>query len=421
MPYHDPVTTQATFTSTGNSVGAFGDKFRQAREAKGISLDDVSSVTKISTRMLQAIEQEHFDQLPGGVFNKGFIRAYAKHLGLNDEDAVTSYLACLRQAQVDAQQQIWQPQSTPPPAASRPWVAKGSQPKESQPEKRQLEKSQPQPYAKPAMTGHLRIQLEDDQVEDELPGLQLPRAEHVRPPRRDYIERRESNIPWNIVAAVALVIFLLAFLWIRHSHSARTEAASTPIAPAPASAASNPASPNPTLPSQPARGSSTPSATQPSTTATKAPANAATNSQPNSPPTNQPATNSTANKQPAKTANPNTDNATGIDVTIRTFPSTKPAKPVASFTLVIRAAENSWVSITADGQSVAHENLIAPAATSVHATREIVARIGNAAGVTFLWNGQEIPAQGAESEVKTFVFDSTGMREVPNQPPAQSH
>src|SRR6266567_407477 len=56
-----------------------------------------------------SIEQEHFDQLPGGVFNKGFIRAYAKHLGLNDEEAVTDYLACLRQAQIDAHE-VWEPQ-----------------------------------------------------------------------------------------------------------------------------------------------------------------------------------------------------------------------------------------------------------------------------------------------------------------------
>src|SRR5215467_7858226 len=83
-------------------MGHFGDKFRKAREKKELSLDDVSNVTKISSRMLQAIEEEHFDQLPGGVFNKGFIRAYAKHLGLNDEEAVTDYLHCLREAQIGA-------------------------------------------------------------------------------------------------------------------------------------------------------------------------------------------------------------------------------------------------------------------------------------------------------------------------------
>jgi hypothetical protein len=93
------------------------------------------------------------------------------------------------------------------------------------------------------------------------------------------------------------------------------------------------------------------------------------------------------------------------------------AATASPLTLVIRATENSWVSITADGQPAGHETLIAPAHTSVRASREIVARIGNAAGVSFLLNGKEIPAQGAEAEVKTFIFDGTGMRVVPNQPP----
>ena len=89
-------------------MGQFGDKFRKAREAKELTLDDVSNVTKIGPRMLQAIEEENFDRLPGGVFNKGFIRAYAKHLGLDPEVAITEYLDCLRQAQVVAQQ-AWDP------------------------------------------------------------------------------------------------------------------------------------------------------------------------------------------------------------------------------------------------------------------------------------------------------------------------
>src|ERR1700737_2322949 len=63
--------------------------------------------------MLKAIEAEHFDQLPGGVFNKGFVRAYAKHLGFNDEEAITEYLAVLREAQIGAQTAEWQPGPRP--------------------------------------------------------------------------------------------------------------------------------------------------------------------------------------------------------------------------------------------------------------------------------------------------------------------
>jgi hypothetical protein len=85
-------------------------------------------------------------------------------------------------------------------------------------------------------------------------------------------------------------------------------------------------------------------------------------------------------------------------------------------TVVIRASENSWISVLADGQVVSEETLIAPAHTSVRARREIVVKAGNAAGVSFLWNGKEVPAQGAEAEVKTFVFDVAGMRVMPPAP-----
>src|SRR5882757_9612188 len=84
----------------GEALGEFGEKFRKEREKKNFSLDDVAGVTKIGVRMLRAIEEEDFDRLPGGVFNKGFIRTFAKHLGMNDEKAVADYLACMRKTQL---------------------------------------------------------------------------------------------------------------------------------------------------------------------------------------------------------------------------------------------------------------------------------------------------------------------------------
>ena len=90
--------------------------------------------------------------------------------------------------------------------------------------------------------------------------------------------------------------------------------------------------------------------------------------------------------------------------------------------MLIRADETSWVSITADGKPVAHETLIAPAHTSVRATGEVVVKAGNAAGISFELNGKEIPAQGNEGEVKTYVFDASGFRVLPQpQSPAAVH
>jgi cytoskeletal protein RodZ len=73
-------------------VASFGERLKRERENRRISLEDVSLSTKIGTRLLQALEEEKFDQLPGGIFNKGFVRAYARHLGLDENQAVADYL-----------------------------------------------------------------------------------------------------------------------------------------------------------------------------------------------------------------------------------------------------------------------------------------------------------------------------------------
>ena len=72
---------------------SFGAKLKQQREQSGITLEDISSSTTSGTRMLHALEEDHFEQLPGGIFNKGFIRAYARCVGLDEDQAVADYLA----------------------------------------------------------------------------------------------------------------------------------------------------------------------------------------------------------------------------------------------------------------------------------------------------------------------------------------
>jgi cytoskeleton protein RodZ len=69
----------------------FGANFRKAREAKGLPLEKIAAETRISTRFLTAIENEAFQSLPGGIFNRGFIRAYADYLGLDSNQAVADY------------------------------------------------------------------------------------------------------------------------------------------------------------------------------------------------------------------------------------------------------------------------------------------------------------------------------------------
>jgi cytoskeletal protein RodZ len=71
---------------------SFGEKLKQEREKRKISLDEISGTTKIGTRMLQALEEDKFDQLPGGIFNKGFVRSYSRCIGLDEDQTVAEYL-----------------------------------------------------------------------------------------------------------------------------------------------------------------------------------------------------------------------------------------------------------------------------------------------------------------------------------------
>lgn len=79
----------------------FGEKMRREREMRGVSLEEISSSTKIGTRSLKALEEEDFEKLPGGIFNKGFVRAYAHFLGLDEEQAVTDFEAAWRDYEAD--------------------------------------------------------------------------------------------------------------------------------------------------------------------------------------------------------------------------------------------------------------------------------------------------------------------------------
>lgn len=69
----------------------FGENLRREREMRGVSLEEISESTKISTRMLKAIETDQFSELPGGIFTRNFIRAYAQYLGLDEEHALAEY------------------------------------------------------------------------------------------------------------------------------------------------------------------------------------------------------------------------------------------------------------------------------------------------------------------------------------------
>ncbi|HEU5251000.1 MAG TPA: RodZ domain-containing protein [Thermoanaerobaculia bacterium] len=72
---------------------SFGEELRRERLLREISLDEISAATKISKRLLTALEESDLTRLPASVFTRGFIRAYSLYLGLDPIEKVNAYLA----------------------------------------------------------------------------------------------------------------------------------------------------------------------------------------------------------------------------------------------------------------------------------------------------------------------------------------
>ena len=61
------------------------------REERSISLHQIADATHIGVRFLQAIENDSYDILPGGIFNRAFVRKFAKYVGMDEEQALALY------------------------------------------------------------------------------------------------------------------------------------------------------------------------------------------------------------------------------------------------------------------------------------------------------------------------------------------
>jgi transcriptional regulator with XRE-family HTH domain len=91
---------------------SLGEKLRQAREDKGLTLGDVAEQTRISSLYLDAIETDDYKILPGGIFNKGFIKSYAKFVGIDDQEALMDYQAILARSEATPEvgQRLYKPE-----------------------------------------------------------------------------------------------------------------------------------------------------------------------------------------------------------------------------------------------------------------------------------------------------------------------
>ncbi|HET6891408.1 MAG TPA: helix-turn-helix domain-containing protein [Pyrinomonadaceae bacterium] len=77
-------------------AATIGELLRTTREQRGIPLREVSDETRISIRYLEAIESNDYKRLPGGIFNRSFVRAYARCIGYDEKEAVEAYARYMR-------------------------------------------------------------------------------------------------------------------------------------------------------------------------------------------------------------------------------------------------------------------------------------------------------------------------------------
>lgn len=97
--------------------GGVGARLRRAREARGLSLSDVAEATKISHTALEAIERDDLKRLPGGIFTRAFVRAYAQLVGLDPDGTLQAFLAQSPEIAVETGAL---PPPEPPPNAEPP-------------------------------------------------------------------------------------------------------------------------------------------------------------------------------------------------------------------------------------------------------------------------------------------------------------
>ena len=312
-------------------MGVFGDRLRREREMRGVTLDEIAESTKISRRSLDALEEENFDLLPGGIFNKGFVRAYARYLGIDEEQAVADYVAATQEQ---------------PPA------------------------------------------------EDKFPLEVHEGKKDSRPP----LNPKRSSMP-IVLAVIALALGVGGWTyWAKHKpqaeHSRGDLNAPTTVTPStPSSAPAQPPA------AKPASGpASSPSDQKPLDSNTgKGPDTAS------SVPKQNLSIAGTTGKQNSSSNTANENRSTEGAV--------KPASSSADarqFTVSVKAKEDSWVSIQADGRTVIEGTLKAGKQRPVTASKELVLKIGNAGGVEVSYNGKPVGPLGEQGEARTLTFNASG-------------
>jgi cytoskeleton protein RodZ len=331
-------------------VGSFGERLRREREMRGVSLDDIADATKIGTRLLRALEEEHFDLLPGGIFNKGFVRAYSKYLGLNEEEAVADYLEAAGETVPD-------PRVIAEQNSSRIDRSGG----ESGPSRQ---------AGFPIIPVLILLLL----IAAGAGGWQI------------YQERERDREAKRQAASAA------------SSGGNTSPAASSPMAMTTPSTVPDTGT-NRVGPQSPTTTSATNVATaNPGTTTTATDLNAAGAKSSEAPGAKQAGSSSVL---PSTAAPGAASHGTSVN--------SASALGTQTFEVTVRAKDSAWVSIKSDGKFAVRGIIRSPDVKSVRASDQVVVWTGNAGAVEVSFNGQPVPLAGGPNQEGVLVFDSRGV------------
>jgi cytoskeleton protein RodZ len=317
-------------------VGTFGERLRREREMRGITLDEIATATKISARNLRALEDEKFNQLPGGVFNRGFVRAYAKFLGIDEDNIVAEYIAASQDTEAAREQKL----------------------------KAELEKAE--------------FKKEKDEQEIQL----------------------EPRSQWGSIAAIVLIAVLAyggySIYQKRKAERAQQQQRQSHVEPQGVA----PTTQAPPETQQPA--TTTPSS-EPSVTP-----DAGQTSQPPQGPGSSTVQPATPPSTPKKETSPTTATSNATAASSATPASNTTATSTAPINVSMKAREETWVEVKADGKTLLSAVLPAGTERSFKASERIEVKLGKAAGVELSYNGKTVQNPANIQDVRKLTFTQSG-------------